>query len=211
MSTINFLAKKQAIHESRVEADHKATIGLIILVTITALIWGGAWGTNQYFRNRARAATQQTSTIKDAITANANSEQEYLNFYEKVERLRELLEKREGGTDSIIYTYAYFGQNARHDSAIIDTSYEYATKELAITIGCSNVFCIADMLKLINNDEFRARFPQHLATNLTRTNEGAYQLTLNITLAGGSVEAATSPEEEIDAGSDFAQEYVGDN
>jgi len=179
MSDINFLAKQQEIHESRVEVDRKATWWLIALIAVTAIIWGTAWGFNYYFRTRITSANKQTEQIKAAIAANANSEQEYLNFYEKIERLRELLDLRQGGTDSIVYTYAYFGQNPAHNSTLISTSYEYNSKELQVVIGCSNVFCVSDILKLINNDNFQKTYPQHLIAGLSRTDTGSYQITLN--------------------------------
>lgn len=184
---INFLARQQEIHASRVETDRKATLWLIALVAATVAVWGSAYGINWYFRRHTAIAQAETKSITEKIAANANSEQEYLNFYEKITKLQELLNQRLGGTDSIVYTYAYFGQTPRHDSTVVDSTYDYTTHELVVTIGCSNVFCVSDVMNLITAPDFKEKYPSLLIASLSRQDDATYQIVLDLNLQGGNL------------------------
>ncbi len=186
---INFLAKQQEIHQARTKVDLKATYAMFALGIATLGIYALAWFVNFRFKSKISAATRETTRLKETITQKEQEEIQYLIFYEKLERLHELLAAREGGVAAIKNTYDYFVTTP--GLTLIRSEYDYYERQLSFVVKADSVFSVADVIQLLQADEFRNAYPNSTIANLNRSSNGNYQFSIIVDLD----ENVSSPDE----------------
>lgn len=177
---INFLAKEQEIHKARTKVDLKATYAMIALGIVTLAVYATAWFVNFNFKSKITAANRETTRLKETITKKEQEEIQYLIFYEKLERLHELLAAREGGVAAIKNTYDYFVTTP--GLTLIRSEYDYYERMLSFVVKAESVFSVADVIQLLHADAFREAYPNSTIANLARSSNGTYQFSIIVDL-----------------------------
>ncbi len=176
---INFLSKQQIQFKKRDKLDKKSFYVVIVLTIIVLIIFGSLWFTNNWYQNQIKQVKNNQQNLEKTIQANQNREKDYLAFYQKIQKLTELIAQRSQGTTTLINDYNYF---TTPTTAIQSTSYDYYTKNLEVTLACNNVFALKQLLDLVQNETYNQKFNYVELLSLMRNSEGVYQLKVNIEL-----------------------------
>jgi hypothetical protein len=176
---INFLAKHQQKIAKRDKEDKKSLLFIIVLIVICAIVYGGIWYVNNWYKQQITQTQENQRIATQRINQNSAKEKDYLIFYEKLSKLTELITKRTHGTQSLVDTYKYFTTN---NTAIVSSTYDYYTQSMEFTLGSNSVFSLPKLLSLAQNPEFTSKFKNIELGSLYRRSDGTYQLTVFLDL-----------------------------
>jgi predicted PurR-regulated permease PerM len=178
-ANINFIAQQQKQVEKRDRSDKKTFIATLVLAVVFALAFGGLTFWENKVKKEIQNILDQQLNTKRQIEAMSTEQNNFLAFYEKLTKLTTLMNKRSHGTTSLVDTYERF---TNQNTAVINSTYDYYTQSIDITLACNSVFALPELFALIQAPDFQAQYQAVSLQQLRRGANGQYQLSLSLTL-----------------------------
>jgi hypothetical protein len=178
-TTINFLSAKQKQIAKREKVDKIVCLVVVIILLVVAGVYGGVYYWGRKVTEEGRLAQADLDQVTAQIRQTTEQEAAYLSFYDKVKKLELLLEKRSHGTNALVETYYYL---TTPSTAITNTTYDYYTKTIELTLMASSAFGVETLRSLLQAKEFQELYTQVQMNTLSRSGTGSYQMQVVLTL-----------------------------
>lgn len=172
-SDINFLQQNKRQLEKRTQDDRRSFRLVVFLSIFVVAVFFALLLIANYYQAQIREVEQQRTEIENNILQGDQQTKAYLIFYSKLQKLIELIEKRNGGTQALVSTYQYF---TTLETAVIDSIYDYQAQTLELTVGANSVFSLPKLMSLIQSSDFQALYQSVEILSLNRLGNGTYSL-----------------------------------
>jgi hypothetical protein len=176
---INFVAKQEREIAIRDRSDKRGLVASLTAIGIFVIAYVVLLVVNNNYKEELAVIESAKTKATNSIKADSNNELQYLAFYMKVKKLTELIEKRSGGTESLVDSYSYFTTT---DTALVDVLYDYYTRTIELTLTSNSVFSLANLVSLIQDPTFQADYVGVEIISLNRDVNGVYHLKVNLSM-----------------------------
>ncbi|MBP7768385.1 hypothetical protein KA082_00925 [Candidatus Woesebacteria bacterium] len=191
--TINFVRERQRNLSKLEEQDRKifkwAVIGLASILAVTILVVC----VRVFMLYKVNRITEEQKSLKQAIAAQEIVEKSFTVFVHKLKTLTDLFGKRKEKQE----TLAYFSTLFDKDVIIRQLDYTSDSEQLSFVLESKHVFVLEHVLKTMNSDELKTRFPRIEKNGLTRSDGGKYNMSITIPLGDKPIEQVDSNGQPI--------------
>lgn len=188
MPTVNFVRKRQK-ELSKVEVqDQKYLKQAFYLIGAVVAVFAIAIGARIGLSLLVNNTNTQINQIKKNIANKQEIEGQYVIFMKKVDILVDLFSQRKEKQEAIAYFSSLFDSSL--GVRISQLTYTQETHTLDFTLRAPSVFVIQKVFETLRSNGVRERYPTFSIQRLTRGNDGAYGLVINLPLP-------TRPADEI--------------
>jgi len=172
-SEINFLQKNKRQLEKRTKDDQRSFRLVVFLSIFVVAIFLALLLIANYYQTQIKAVERQRTEIENNILQGDQRTKAYLIFYSKLQKLIELIEKRNGGTQALVSTYQYF---TTLETAVINSVYDYQAQTVELTVSANSVFSLPKLMSLIQSSAFQTLYQNVEILSLNRLDNGTYSL-----------------------------------
>ncbi len=176
---INFLAKNKAQLEARNKSDRQSFLFISVLGSITVVFFLTLLGIQIYYRQQIEQVQKNIDAVTNQLNLDESVTATYLTFHSKLAKLEELIAQRNAGTQALRDMYLHF---TTENTAVKNTTYDYYTKNVELTLSCNSVFALSQLVSLIQDSAFREKYQKIEMLSLRRSNNGNYTLEVSIEL-----------------------------
>lgn len=178
MGSINFVRDRRRKLSSIQVKDRvwlrRSLIALGVVTTILVIV-GGA----QLFLSRmvGQVQAQQTAT-KQQIVDREDTEKAFVISLRKLGLLTEIFQERQNKQQAIEYFSSVFGAQV----LVLEIEYRAEEQLLTFRLQAQDVFVLEQVLERLKSDDVTSRFAGVKASDLQRTSQGNYEMTVAVTL-----------------------------
>lgn len=176
---INFVNDRRKVLSEVEEKDKKKLKiagGVASFLVFLLLI---AFGLDYYFNFEINKLTAEQNRVRSAIMSQAQIEQEYSIFANKLQKLAVFFGRRKDKQEALVFFSDVFGQ----DVVVSGIDYSSADEDLvSFTIQSKNIFAMENAFKILEDPEILKKYQKISKSSLSRNTTGAYSLDLVIVL-----------------------------
>lgn len=176
---INFFAQNQRKLEDREKNDRRSFFVVGILGLSSFIFFAVLLAINFYYQAQSNELKTQIEVINQQLTQKSQQEKSYLTFYNKLTKIQEFVDKRTPGTQALRDTYLHF---TTKNIALSNSTYDYYTKNLQITLISNSVFSLSEVFSLAQDQTWRNQYQKVEFVSLNRGSNGVYTLKMNLEL-----------------------------
>jgi hypothetical protein len=176
---INFLYQYRKNSTAQQQLDKRlfklAAVGftVVILLTLTAI------SASFYFQLQIKATQDQTQQLEQSILDNQQAEKTAVLLGKKLSVLKVLFEVRHDKQQALRYFTTLFGDQV----VVKDIDYVAEESILSLRVEADSIFETERVFRLFTNQQTKQLYPFVTSSELRRGDDGAYQVTLTVSLA----------------------------
>ncbi len=199
--TINFVGERRKKLDLTQRKDYDSLKKVVITFVVIFAIFLATLGTRLYFVFQVREVLDEQDTISQVIASQQQTELDYNIFAQKLKQLTDLFGVRKDKQEA----FEFFSQVFGPEVIISEIDYSSSANDiLQFTIDAPSVFVMERVFELLNSEEVRNKFAGISKSDLTRTSQARYNLTLTVILATPGGPIAEDPKtpasnQDIDA------------
>lgn len=175
---INFLRHRRQALTKQQEQDQRylrwsaATAASLFVVCLIVL------GVRIFFTSSLANITQLQDQTRQNILSQENVERAFVLSYHKVDNLSKLFTQRQDKQEAIAFFSSFFGPD------VLIKQIEFNGSEQILTFGleADDVFVLEDVFEQLKSPQVTERFARVTPSNLRRTEDGKYQMTVAVVL-----------------------------
>jgi len=179
MPEINFLRERRKKLTKAQVQDKKlfklSEIGFGLTIAVFTLIFG----VHLFFTQRLATLIKTQEQIRTEILGNEQIEKNLVVMVSKINILSERYKQRRDKQQAINYFGTVFGPNV----SVKQIEFDGTDNLLTFTLSAKDVFSIDTVLSTLNSQEVKDKFIKVSPSNLRRTEEATYQISIAVVLA----------------------------
>jgi hypothetical protein len=178
MTGINFLSqrrKKLTVTQKRDRQIFRICMGILggVLVFLVCVL-----GTRYWFSQRLASVRAMQVQARNQILGQESIERSYIISVNKITILAELFLDRQNKQQAITYFSSVFGDQV----LVKQIAFAGDDQLLTFRLQAEDVFILEQVFDQLQSDEVKSRFAQVTPSDLRRSAEGDYEMTVAVTL-----------------------------
>lgn len=186
---INFLhsfrkkATKQQKQDKLFFRIAAAACSVVVVVTLISV------GVSFLYQSRVAALQKTAKDLERQILASEELEKSAVILGKKLTVLKELFDDRHDKQKALDYFTSLFGP----DVVVSNIDYEANEGILSLRVDTGSIFVIEEVINLLRSGQTKQEYPSLKLSDLRRTDQGDYAVTITVTLQSNAQPAASSP------------------
>lgn len=176
---INFVNDRRKVLSEVEEKDKKNLKIAGGLTAFLVFVLLATFGIDYYFNYETNKLTTEQNRVRSAIMSQAQIEQEYNVFAQKLQKLSVFFGRRKDKQEALVFFSEVFGQ----DVVVSGIDYSSADEDLvSFTIQSKNIFAMENAFKILESPDLLQKYQKISKSSLSRNTTGSYTLDLVIVL-----------------------------